>query len=271
MVRFLFPRLQREVSWSYQTSDLPRNIRLFLPAAFRRADNKTLREFGFKRDRGQRILDNIMTTIVEYSDGTLELPNYSTEQLSLLKCLTSHFTSQPAFTGERIASEFIGALVDNNILKTEELRAFQQLSDVVVLYAISVMHESIIDLADRTKASLHAAADVGRGCIGIFAKAELYSVGNEKRLSAAPGEMHEMAVPIVETTLTAAEHCERDLVINNNEIRYWDFHIELKPNRKLGKLTHSSSPPSKARRCSLALRKILLALSVRSGSIRERL
>ena len=252
VVRFTYPVLIGMASNKYDTADMPRNMREYLPAALRRVDAIRLKkETGLKKITAEKTFAGILARIVEHSDGRLELSRPTSDDLALLKNLTGHFTLSPAFTGERIYKELQDALIESGLLKHKELRMFRPFESTIILYAISIMHGSIIDLGDGTKAALFATADAGRGTMGIWAIADLDPKQSIVRIvPRVTVGRDEIGGPAIETDLKADECCEpalrlSPLVISRkletsglaNKAPYWDFLLELNAaNRKLTKL-----------------------------------
>src|SRR5262249_3310436 len=133
-------------------------------------------------------------------------------------------------------TEFHGALIDAGLLKHKELPMLRPLLRAVVLYAISVIHQCIIDLGDGTKAEMHATWDTGLGHMGVWANASLDPSAQKIQIAPSISDLGtSVAGPLVETNIVAAECCEPEL-LGRSKIGWWDFPIGLKPNQRLGRL-----------------------------------
>jgi hypothetical protein len=135
-----------------------------------------------------------------------------------------HFFVRAAFDDDKLFKDFFDCLVSNKLLAPKEIQQFVKLKDVIALYAMTYMHECVINLDDGTIATLSASPDCGTGTIGIFAKAEVTTQGKNVFIAA----------PIFTTKIRAVDCCEPSLLNLNTAV--WECHLELTPNRTLARL-----------------------------------
>lgn len=252
--RHAYPLLEAGTRGKYTTRDLPKTVRRFLPAAIRRMDKERLRtETEFEVPVIHKVVQEILGRIIQHADGRLQLPSPTEREFAALRFLYGHFASTPAFNGDRISAEFCDALIEANLVRYDDTRRLQQLAETVVLFAISMMHGSMIDLGDGTKAELYGTPDTGNRTIGIWAIADL-DAGQTSVTSATNTGQDRVRLggPAVETNLHPKDCCEAKLILEplkvtqplasqgglavDTDAPMWTFPIELNANRKLSKL-----------------------------------
>lgn len=206
-------------------ANLPASIREFLPASLRQINNDMLqKETGLKRATAEKLLKTINSNLKTNADGTLFLAQSTPDQLRLIQCLAGVITSKSAFDGDRLFQEFSEALIGNNLLAKNELKAFAKISPALSLYAVSVMHKCVIDLGDGSTATLGAMANTGHGKVGVFAHSAVKAEDGKDRI---------IAGSIFETGLNAQDCCEPELLGISGD---WPFHIELTQKQQLTRL-----------------------------------
>jgi hypothetical protein len=217
-------------------TNLPAGFSNTLAAALRRIDNARLRQdTGLKRVPAERLLAKAIRKIQTDRAGRSFIAWPFADEVSLVNCLLRHFFTRPAFNGDELFDDFFESLVSNSLLRRSERRRFSKLNGVISLYAITYMHECVIDLGDGTKATLSASPNCGDGMLGVFAKAEVTAQG--KNIS--------IAAPIFTTTLIAAEFCEPSLL--HNAMPVWTCHLELTPYMTLAELGAAILPRPSAK------------------------
>jgi hypothetical protein len=209
---------------SVSMADLPANFMDILYATFRRLDNKILKsQTHLKRSAAERLLENISTRVTKSSDGKLFLAWPTSDDVRLIKCLTSYLVSRAAFDEESLFQEFSDTLIANGLLNKKEVRTLLRMKGTIALYAVAYMHQCEIVLNDGTKANLFAMRDTGGGFLGVTAVAQ---VDMTKKIN--------FGGPIFQTNMVASSCCEDNLL----QIERWErSHIELKATKKLGLLT----------------------------------
>jgi hypothetical protein len=147
--------------------NLPHDFPETLRAAFRRIDNGRLRQdTTLKRQTAERVLNGIISKISSDTNGQFYVYDPSPQELSLINCLMRHFFIRPAFDDDQLFKDFSGCLISNGLLARTALNSFRKLKGTIALYAISYMHECIIDLDGHLeKYSLEA----GRSAIEVAA------------------------------------------------------------------------------------------------------
>ena len=132
--------------------------------------------------------------------------------------------SRPAFEADSLCEDFFATLKSNSLIMKDELAQHKEsLGALVTLYAISVMHNCIVQVGDGTTTQLLARADQKANTISILA-----GVPDGR---ATPPNLT-LASPMFYMNADPAAHCHSEL-LNNPE---WDFEIELNENRQLARL-----------------------------------
>lgn len=160
---FMMPRFGPGGPYPVDAQRLPSNAPLFVEAAMRRMDHRTLkRETGLSRSAAERLLPDLLGHLVRNSDNTYRLDGVTPREWALFVCLASHMIVQAAFTGERLFDDFSATLRSHGLLRKEEMRRFAELKTVIALYAISQMHNCRIVVSESMTTRLSfAPKDVG--------------------------------------------------------------------------------------------------------------
>jgi len=131
-----------------------------------------------------------------------------------------------AFDEDALFNEFAASLVSNKLISPRAARLLAPLKGTIALFALTHMHQSIIDLGDGTEAHL-AATPLGnsKGNIVVSASAIVGPDGNMT-----------VVVPIFITSQTLAS-CEAVLQQSDGG-KPWSFPLELTPAKRLTRLGH---------------------------------
>jgi hypothetical protein len=115
-------------------------------------------------------------------------------------------------------------LKSNGLITKDELAQHKNnLRDLVQLYAISAMHNCVVQVGDGTTTKLKAHPDLNHKKISVVA-AVPDAIAFKPNVTVASSMFRIDADP--------ANHCHPDLLKNSN----WDFEIELDENRQLARL-----------------------------------
>jgi hypothetical protein len=221
-VRFLFPEPKQ-----INLSDLPVNFSELLVYAFRRTGNSQLKsQLRLKRQIAERKLNQLRERIQADAYQRLFLAWPTDEDRTLIQCLLGHVTARPAFTDERLIDELTAALHANGLLHQTEMKAFRKFKTFVALFAISKMHQCMIDLGDGTQAELLGGATHSN--IEVNAAAELFGVNPTGRVLISSTFFH--------TSVDVMEYAEPELHPPSAQEATWKCAVELTSAGKLKKL-----------------------------------
>lgn len=179
------------------------------------------RGLGKKGTRELKILSDLADRLLPNPDGTWRLPKLTPVEASLLHVVSSVLVSKPAFEADRLCSDFFATLKSNGLIMKDELAQHKDsLSVLVKLYAVSVMHNCIVQVGDGTKSQLRATAEPKSKTISVYAGVPL------------PPSNITVASPMFYMNADPADHCHPDLLNGSG----WDFEIELNENKQLARL-----------------------------------
>jgi hypothetical protein len=221
---FLTARFFRSaMQGAIDAKQLPSNFTNFLDASLRRISEGVLRQnTGLSRRNAQKVVKKISEKLGANRDGTLLLAKPpSKAELELLRCLTTYLTVRPAFTGERLFSDFSATLKSHALLQRGEVMQFERLKPSVVLFAATVMHNCTIQIGDGSSSKLKLANSAG--AVQILATVPFKE---------AMGEYH-LASAIFLSDLKASEFFTSKL---SSSAEPWDFDVELTPEGLLDRL-----------------------------------
>jgi hypothetical protein len=197
----------------------------FLKATFKRVLSTHLRDHtGLQRAHAKKLLKHIESVIISNSNGTLALPpSLTNDEQALINYLTSTFVVTPAFHADGLFTDFSASLKSHGLLEKSEIGSFEALSPAVALFAVSVMHNTVIVLEDGVTSKLQARAS---NVIDVQAPVPV-----QNPFSGKPCWFNQ---PIFTTTLNPATSLGPDLLsINNSD---WNFPIEVSNQIRLTKL-----------------------------------
>lgn len=125
-------------------------------------------------------------------------------EIDLLECITSYIVSKPAFDEDVLFREFLNTLEKNRLIEASDRIALRPIKPHLTVFALWVMHDSTIKLADDDDASLQLAfyGDSGGSELIINAAAKVTSRGGEVEFHA----------PIFTSSLRMQTHCDDKLV-----------------------------------------------------------
>jgi hypothetical protein len=202
---------------------LPANFGDFLGASLRRTPESTLREKTRQsRANAETMVKKLAGKLAANDDGTRFLPGpLLRQELELLHCLTSYLTVRPAFTADRLFSDFQATLKSHGLLQRGEMKPFEALKAPVALFAATVMHNCTIQIGDGSSLKLK---------LGI--KTEDVQILATVPFVEAEGEYH-LASAIFSSKLKTSDCFAPRLAAS---LEPWDFDVELTPEGKLDRL-----------------------------------
>lgn len=130
----------------------------------------------------------------------------------------------PAFTLERLVADLKAVLRSEGLIRKQEERQFiGELGSFIGLFAITVMHNSLIAIEDGLATPLYADPDVS--LLGLSVAASVPTK--------LPGRTVPIATSMFSTTLAPAMHCHPELLARRTP---WDFDLEVNAEQKLVRL-----------------------------------
>jgi hypothetical protein len=200
--------------------DLPSNFADALYGSFRRTDNGVIKdETGLKRSAAELLLKGILKRLLKTNDNKIFLAWPTNDDVALINCLIRRTSGKAMFTDDMLFEEFSASLAMNGLLKPKERRQLRLRKNAITLYAVSHMHQCVVDLGDGTKAKLFARSNIGGDCFGIVAS--------------APVRSFTVVGAMFQTGMNLDEACEPDLL---TAVDQWEFGFELTPKGTLTQL-----------------------------------
>jgi hypothetical protein len=199
----------------------------FLAAALRRGSPIVHETTGITRREAQKLLPDVVKNFdVHPTTGMLSVSiRHSWRELKLIEALTTHLVVRSAFDDSRLYDDFCNTLTKLGLLEKKELKSFMRWKPAITLFAVALMHNSVVVMPGGTRIRLIAAAHPG-GYIAVSAPIPVPATGligaDHVRLSSA----------IFSTSLDAT-FCEPELLVKPQD---WDHDIELTQNIRLGRL-----------------------------------
>jgi hypothetical protein len=221
IVRFFGPVFRPGGPHKYNLDQLPAITPQFIQATLRRLDHETIKkETGLSRAQANKMLPAILDGLLRNPDGTYAVsPTYREKEISLLKTLTSRIIAKPAFTGERLVTDFWATLRGNSLLSKEEQRSATLTNPAIQLFAVSIMHNCMIQIGEGSMVRLEAASIDGNievACSIISDTEDPKQIG--------------FASALFVTSLDPLTYCQPQLL----SVPRWQMEIELKPDGRLG-------------------------------------
>lgn len=183
-------------------SNMPPGFKAALLGNFRKITAAIIkRDTGLKRkDAGEAL----KSALDKFSDDTAQAASLKTaltpNELAILRCCLSYIVSKPAFTAADLYRDFVFVLCKNKLLDNAEKPRLETVRSLLVLYAITSMHQVDLILEDGWNANLSAGVFDGR--IQVTATAKVPSKKSEVSV----------AFPFFETDLRAEEWVEPSLI-----------------------------------------------------------
>jgi hypothetical protein len=222
VMKTLGPTMIPDSAYNYSAENLPSNFREFLPAALRLAENDKIKlHTGLNRAAAERMLPGIVAKIRQHSDGRLQIHGLTPTEIGLCECLSGYIRARAAFKEDRLITEFVDALVDENLINSSERKILVKARNHIALVAACSLHMTRIDLGDGTFAEITLSPTSGpdHKRIGVYARAFI------------PGPINVYVSRVVfDTSLVAAEWTDGLQIEEAN----WEFPLEIRPDWRLG-------------------------------------
>jgi hypothetical protein len=207
----------------FDAQRMPPATRDYFRIAVNRVDAKLILEkTGLRRAAADRLMLNLADRITQNADGTWQLPAaMTTAEISLVECVSSTMVARPAFQADRLFDDFSATLKSNGLITREQIRAHSEdLRTIIQLYAVTAMHNCVIQIGDGTTTQLKARPEpeIQKIMVNAFVA---------DALPHKPGVF--IATSIFTAEASPSIHCHPDLLATKE----WNFEIELAPDRRL--------------------------------------
>lgn len=179
------------------------------------------RTAGISFSRARSSLSSLSDRLTKNADGTWKLPtNITEDELAAFRCAFSVIVAKSAFEPETLVTGFLNILKSAELLSKDEIREhWRKLSEIIQLFAISVMHNATVCMSDGTRLPIDAVANVQHKEIQVLCSVLVSPEG--KNVSAASA--------MFVAKLDPSEHCHSDLLGSNGMIT----DVELSRDGKL--------------------------------------
>lgn len=201
---------------------MPNATKQYFRIAATRIDPKKIRsDTGLSRADAHARLRDLAERIQQNPDGTWALPNIiSQAEITLVECVSSYLVVRPAFEAEHLVRDFLATLKSNGLITKDELRTRSAaVSSLILLYAVSAMHNCVIQIGDGSTCRLEGSADILNNKIEVQATVP----------AAVPGRPTVgIACSMFSIDLDPMTHCHPDLLNG-----HWLCDVEVAPDKRL--------------------------------------
>jgi len=162
VARYHFPRFAPGGPYPLQGNRLPASAREYYKTAISLFDQRIIKEkTGLKARDANDIIQNVANRLTLNPDGTFALPKFLTiNEIKVVEFVSSLLVVKPAFEPDRFYDDFLSTLKSNGLITTDEIRKNEnKIKYLILLYAISVMHNCIIKVDEETLIKLKVATD----------------------------------------------------------------------------------------------------------------
>ncbi len=212
--------------YQFDGEKMPSATRDYFKIAVNRIEAKIILEkTGLRRAAAHQIMIKLADRLGQNQDGTWSLPNDLTKnELSLVQCLSSNIVVKPAFEDDRLFDDFAATLKSNGLISKEELHTNKDdLKTLVQLYAVSAMHNCLVQIGDGTTTQLKARPEP---------KAKQIMVNSTIRIAVPNAPTVSIACSMFTANLDPNVHCHPNLIATQD----WDFEIEVAPDKRISPL-----------------------------------
>ena len=163
-------------------------------------DHKIREKFGFSRQTAEQAFNN---AIRKYEAGK----QLKTREARVLQEFGLSMMWQIAFDDKTLWTDFVDLIVQEGSLADKNRQSFDSVSSFLSLYALNIMHGARLKLADGNESWLRLATAKHGAFLRIVA--EIPISDNPKFITTK--------VPMFETGLNAADHCDPKLLERSDE------------------------------------------------------
>jgi hypothetical protein len=168
-----------------------------------------------------RQLQAILKKLTQNPSGTFSAAACTRDELSFMEAVGQHIHFEPAFTDERLFNDFKAVLRSNGLLKKPEEQAFADIKPAISLYAISAMHNTIVQINNDVEIRLYMSGDL---TLSIYAGMPV-----PRRDGLTPNFI---GSDIFATSLKTETYLDNGL----NALGCWGCELELTPSLRLAKV-----------------------------------
>jgi hypothetical protein len=206
-------------------NSLPADTPSILRESMRRAEPAHLKKLTrLNKSQARTALEGFLGKLEFKNIGLLALTSNPTDTENLVfKFLYNTITAIPVFTGKELFDGVSAILKNNQLLHRSEVRSFEKVRPGIILYAVSVMHRSRIDLGAGEKGYLLANKGPNDILEVLATGPKIHPIGMNS------GRPFIYAHPMFDTTLKAKDHCDEALLRDNR----WLFPLEVTPTQIL--------------------------------------
>jgi hypothetical protein len=158
-------------------------------------DEQIKRKLGISRQTAEQSFNK---AIKKFEAGG----RLKTREVRVLTVFGLNMMWQYAFSDNTLWLDFLHLLLEEGSLAKEDRPSLEPVSTFVSLYALSIMHGARLKMADGRKAELRLAVSDQGGFLRI--KADIPVTDTPKPITTS--------VPLFETTLSASDHCDPNLL-----------------------------------------------------------
>jgi hypothetical protein len=207
---------------------MPANMPDAMRANLRRMRASTLKRLARTNPtHAKRVLERILVRMAPTGFGGLRKPILlDEEEFRIFVFLASYTKGGSLFTDKDLLKDFAHILQKQGLLKTSETLALSEIKPALSLFALTAMHNRVIDLDDGSVATVSIAPDM-YGSLGIFAFTEVLSDHGGSGATTA-------GAWLFQTGLSIADYCEPGIAPLERVAFIGDF--EMTPELKLARL-----------------------------------
>ena len=193
---FAFAKLKAEIdNRSIITSALPPTFRDAMRGNLRRMRSKILlKQTGLNRTRAQEVLESALSKIsLQRGAGWL-----SADEARVANCVFRNLKGGAFFSDHDLFEDFCRIAHKLGLLNEKEKAVLRTSKPAFALFALSIMHDKIIDLGNNDEAKLGIAADAKKR-LAVYAFS---------KVRGPAGMMPTMGQRLFETDLPIADYCQ---------------------------------------------------------------
>lgn len=207
--------------------NLPPDFPEFLHSALYRATNQLIKkQAGLTHWAARKILPGLIEKL-RNDNGSLSIKSgtLSLEERRLFRFLADDLPADaPAFTNDRLFADLTTILKREGLLLREEQKKFGELKTLIGLYAVSAMHDSVMDIGNGSKIPLTAAPNaLSVGDLGVMAPVPIQLpqiqaplpplvAGALLPIPGHPGYIAMLSRAMFSTGIESAAHCSPELL-----------------------------------------------------------
>jgi hypothetical protein len=210
---FAFAKLRAELdNRLIITGALPHMFREAMRGNLRRMRKMILkRETGLDRAEAHVVLERVLGK-TSLESGRAQL---TPQETMVAECVFSNLKVNPLFNEHDVFEDFCRISLRLSLLDPSEKITLKKLKPAFALFALTVMHNKIIDLGNNDEAALTIAADRKKR-LAIYARSKVKGPG---------GQSPTMGFPLFETELPITTYCEAGIAPPDRSPFIGDFQM----------------------------------------------